>query len=141
MEFDGQYLTYSEYQSFGGTLEEMPFNLLEFKARKEIDRATSMKLVGKGQNYTSVKVCVYDLIPVIKSYQEYTSNNKNISSTNTDGYSESYNVLQSSFNEIQQKELNAIIFNDLFGTIVDGENILYLGLGNYICESGVISTC
>ena len=59
MEFDGQYLTYSEYQSFGGTLEEMPFNLLEFKARKEIDRATSMKLVGKGQNYTSVKVCIY----------------------------------------------------------------------------------
>ena len=141
MEFDGQYLNYSEYQSLGGTLEEMPFNLLEFKARKEIDRVTSMKLVGKGQNYTSVKACIYDLIPVIKSYQEYTSNNKSIASTNTDGYSESYNVLQSSFNEIQQKELNAIIENDLFGTIVDGEHVLYLGAGNYTCESDVISTC
>lgn len=141
MEFNEQYLTYREYQSLGGTLSEMPFNLLEFKARKEIDRATSMRLVGKGQNYNSVKVCIYDLIPVIKSYQEYASNDKNISSVNTDGYTETRNVLQSSFNEVQQKELDSIIENDLFGTIVDGEHVLYLGTENHYCESSVISTC
>lgn len=134
MEFDGQYLTYGEYQSLGGTLGEMPFNLLEFKARKEIDRVTSMRLVGKGQNYTSVKVCIYDLIPVIKSYQEYASNDKNVASVTTDGYTETRNVLQSSFNEIQQKELDTIIFNDLFGTIVDGEHVLYLGVTNILAE-------
>lgn len=141
MEFNGQYLNYNEYQSLGGTLEEMPFNLLEFKARKEIDRATTMKLVGKGQNYNDVKFCVYDLIPIIQSYQEYTSSNKNLASTSTDGYSESYNGPQTTFNEAQTKEINSIIENDLFGVIVDGENVLYLGIGDKYCESDVISTC
>ena len=29
MEFKGQYLTYQEYLALGGTIEKMPFNLLE----------------------------------------------------------------------------------------------------------------
>ena len=29
MEFKGQYLTYNEYKSLGGNLNQTPFNLLE----------------------------------------------------------------------------------------------------------------
>ena len=47
MEFTGQYLTYQEYLALGGTLEEMPFNLLEFDARKRIDKRTLERLVNK----------------------------------------------------------------------------------------------
>ena len=39
MEFNGQYLTYTEYKQLGGTIPiELPFNLLEFNARKCIDK-------------------------------------------------------------------------------------------------------
>ena len=31
MEFNNQYLSYEEYKTLGGTLGEMPFNILEFK--------------------------------------------------------------------------------------------------------------
>ena len=44
MEFSGQYLTYPEYKSLGGTLDIMPFNLLEFEARKKIDNRTLYRL-------------------------------------------------------------------------------------------------
>ena len=38
MTFEGQYLTYAEYTELGGSaIGEMPFNLLEFEARKKID--------------------------------------------------------------------------------------------------------
>ena len=46
MEIEGQYLTYEEYKSLGGTLDLMPFNLLEFEARKEIDKRTFGRLVN-----------------------------------------------------------------------------------------------
>ena len=36
MEFSGQYLNYEEYKSLGGTLDIMPFNILEFESRKEL---------------------------------------------------------------------------------------------------------
>ena len=39
MEFEGQYLTYEDYKALGGTLnDQMPFNLLEFESRKQIDK-------------------------------------------------------------------------------------------------------
>ena len=40
MEFSGQYLTYEEYMALGGTLDLMPFNILEFEARRQIDIKT-----------------------------------------------------------------------------------------------------
>ena len=40
MTFDNQYLTYDEYDELGGTLEELPFNLLEYECRKITDRKT-----------------------------------------------------------------------------------------------------
>ena len=59
MEFKGQYLTYQEFKALGGTLDEMPFNLLEYNARKKIDERTFGRLVDKGQEYKEVKLCIY----------------------------------------------------------------------------------
>ena len=127
MEFKGQYLTYQEYQALGGTLEEMPFNLLEFNARKEIDSRTQKRFVGIGNEYQEVKLCVYNLIPTLKSYESYTIQNKAISSENTDGYSISYGTPQKSTTEAKNSELESIIDTYLSNLILDDVPVLYRG--------------
>ena len=127
MEFEGQYLTYQEYQLLGGTLEEMPFNLLEFNARKKIDERTFGRLVNKGQEYKEVKLCVYNMITTLNSYSSYDTQNKAISSENTDGYSISYGTPQKSVTEAKNSELEDIIDTYLSNLIVDDVPVLYRG--------------
>lgn len=62
MEFSGQYLTYNEYRALGGTIELTPFTILEFNARKEIDKLTLGKLINLNEQNQSVKMCVFELI-------------------------------------------------------------------------------
>ena len=127
MEFKGQYLTYQEYQLLGGTLEEMPFNLLEFNARKKIDERTFGRLVDKGQEYKEVKLCVYNMITTLNSYSSYDTQNKAISSESTDGYSISYGTPQKSTTEAKNSELEDIIDTYLSNLIVDDVRVLYRG--------------
>ena len=137
MEFKGQYLTYQEYLTLGGTLDEMPFNLLEYNARKEIDSRTQKRFIGIGNEYEEVKLCVYNLIPVIQSYD--TMQNKTISSENIDGYSISYGTPQKSFTEVKNSELDDVIYKYLYGVIVNGEHALYIGQDKPKNEE--LSTC
>ena len=44
MDFTNQYLTYEEYMVLGGTLEEVPFNELEYECRRIIDSRTQNRL-------------------------------------------------------------------------------------------------
>ena len=127
MEFKGQYLTYQEYQLLGGTLEEMPFNLLEFNARKKIDERTFGRLVDKGQEYKEVKLCVYNMITTLNSYSSYDTQNKAISSESTDGYSISYGTPQKSITEAKNSELEDVIDTYLSNLIVDDVRVLYRG--------------
>ena len=127
MEFNGQYLTYQEYQLLGGTLEEMPFNLLEFDARKKIDERTFGRLVDKGQEYKEVKLCIYNMIITLNSYSSYDTQNKAISSESTDGYSISYGTPQKSITEAKNSELEDIIDTYLSNLIVDDVPVLYRG--------------
>ena len=127
MEFNGQYLTYQEYQLLGGTLEEMPFNLLEFNARKKIDERTFGRLVDKGQEYKEVKLCIYNMIITLNSYSSYDTQNKAISSESTDGYSISYGTPQKSITEAKNSELEDIIDTYLSNLIVDDVPVLYRG--------------
>ena len=127
MEFEGQYLTYQEYQLLGGTLEEMPFNLLEFNARKKIDERTFGRLIDKGQEYKEVKLCVYNMITTLNSYSSYDTQNKAISSESTDGYSISYGTPQKSVTEAKNSELEDIIDTYLSNLIVDDVSVLYRG--------------
>lgn len=127
MEFKGQYLTYQEYLALGGTLDEMPFNLLEFNARKKIDERTFGRLVDKGQEYKEVKLCVYNMITTLNSYSSYDTQNKAISSESTDGYSISYGAPQKSVTEAKNSELEDIIDTYLSNLIVDDVSVLYRG--------------
>lgn len=127
MTFEGQYLTYAEYQALGGSaIGEMPFNVLEFEARKKIDLRTQKRLVNEIQIPTEVKLCVKNLIDKIQLYQN--ENNRNISSESVGSYSVDY--VDDIEKNIRNKsaELDEIILNDLYGLIVNGEHILYLGV-------------
>lgn len=133
MNFEGQYLTYEEYKFLGGTLKLPSFNLLEFYARNQIDLMTCNRLVNKENIPQKVKICDFNLIERIKSYNETFSNisdQGNISSFNSDGYSESY-ILPTQISEIinsKQKEFEDIILNSLYGVVVDGEHLIYWGV-------------
>ena len=127
MEFKGQYLTYQEYKALGGTLDEMPFNLLEFNARMKIDEKTFGRLVDKGQEYKEVKLCVYNMITTLNSYSSYDTQNKAISSETTDGYSISYGTPQKSTTEAKNSELEDVIDTYLSNLIVDDVSVLYRG--------------
>ena len=135
MDFSGQYLTWSDYKSLGGTLAEAPFNLLEFEARRRIDIRTQNRL--KEIDYSDipqeVQLCEYKLIDSIQNYANTLNgiaNNNGVASENTDGYSVSY-VSPTQIKEIiesKNNEFTDIITNDLFGIIVNGEHILYCGV-------------
>lgn len=127
MEFKGQYLTYQEYLALGGALDEMPFNLLEYNARKKIDERTFGRLVDKGQEYQEVKFCVYNMITTLNSYSSYDTQNKAISSESTDGYSISYGTPQKSTTEAKNSELEDVINSYLANVVIDNVPVLYRG--------------
>lgn len=124
MEFSGQYLTYDEYRLMGGTLEIMPFNLLEYNARKVLNKRTQYRLL-KREISEDVKICIYAMINSIYSYSNETNiTNRNIASENTDGYSVSYITTAQIQDAIKSKksELEDIMFNHL------DIDLLYLGV-------------
>ena len=127
MEFEGLYLTDQEYQARAATLDKMPFNLLEFNARKRIDKRTFGRLVDKGQEYKEVKLCIYNMIITLNSYSSYDTQNKAISSESTDGYSISYGTPQKSTTEAKNSELEDIIDTYLSNLIADDVSVLYRG--------------
>ena len=137
MTFEGQYLTYAEYQELGGSaIGVMPFNILEFEARKQIDIRTQKRLINLDTIPSEVKLCAYHLIERIKSYNDSiesaSNSNGSIASENTDGYSISYNQINATqINEIVKSksiELNDIIMNDLYGLIINNQHIIYNGV-------------
>ena len=137
MTFEGQYLTYAEYQTLGGSaFGSMPFNILEFEARKQIDLKTQKRLVGIDEIPSEVKLCVFHLIKAIMNYSNSISSagssNGTIASESTDGYSVSYNQVNAT--QIQEVinsksfEIDDIIITYLFGVVVNGEHIIYNGV-------------
>ena len=92
MEFSGKYLTYEEYKGLGGTLSEMPFNILEFEARKRIDNRTQNRIKYMKDKPQDVKLCVNAMINTLVQYVVDSSKviNKNIASESIDGYSVSF---------------------------------------------------
>ena len=114
MDFSGQYLSYNEYRSLGGTLDMTPFNLLEFEARKEIDKKTLGRLVNLENQNQNTKMCVFQLINL------YTSINNGVV---IDG--NVINYTQSQINEL----INAVIRKYLLDSkLEDGTPYLYCGV-------------
>lgn len=91
MEFDNKYLSYEEYLDLGGTLEDTPFSLFEYKAEMEINKNTFNRLVNLSEIPKEVKLCVYELIDLISIYSKSTVHT-GVSSESTDGYSITYST-------------------------------------------------
>ena len=137
MEFNGQYLTLAEYKALGGNneLTQMPFNLLEFEARRRIDLRTFNRLkdIDSVEIPQEVKLCEYQLIESIQQYANTMNtigNNGAIASENTDGYSISY-VTSNQISDIvksKSAELDDIIRTYLLNVIFNGEHLLYIGV-------------
>ena len=128
MELSGKYLTYMEYKGLGGTLSEMPFNLLEYKSRKIIDKYTSGRLVDLETQVNEVKLCVYELI--IELNGDFTEGkNNDVASENTDGYSITYQNISKEQISGKNKEIEDII-NSYLGNckLEDGTPYLYRGV-------------
>ena len=132
MEFSGQYLTYDEYKALGGTQSEMPFNLLEFEARKKIDNRTQNRIKYMNSKPEEVKLCVNAMINTLVQYVVDSSKdvNKNIASESIDGYSVSF-ITGSQVQEAIKSKKNELedIMQTYLGDIRTSDNIpvLYLG--------------
>ena len=114
MEFSGQYLTYEEYRKLGGTLEQTPFNLLEYDARKEINRETLGRLIETETIMQEVKVCVWELI--------------NLQLSINNGVEFSGNVINYSNEEIAKAKRKIIRDNLINVKLQDGTPCLYRGV-------------
>lgn len=133
MEFEGQYLTYAEYKALGGTLDQTPFNLLEFESRRTIDMRTQNRLKGFENDIPQeVKLCEFSLIEKIGKYAN--ENNElsvsgNIASESTDGYSISYITLDK-IKEIvksRKSEINDTIRDYLLEVEFNDQHLMYVG--------------
>jgi hypothetical protein len=124
MNFNEQYLSYAEYRQLGGSLDEMPFNVLELKARKKVDERTLGRLKDLPNQITEVKTCIYQLIESMQIHEKQKS--KNISSESTDGYSVSYGTSTSTE---ENKQYDDIIRDYLLTCkLEDGTPYLYCGV-------------
>ena len=114
MEFSGQYLTYEEYKALGGTLEQTPFNLLEYDARKEIDENTQGRLIELQEQVQEVKMCMWQLI--------------NLQLSINDGVEISGNVINYSEKEITKAKNEIIMRNLINCRLENGTPYLYRGV-------------
>ncbi|MEI3530681.1 MAG: hypothetical protein V8Q75_06475 [Bacilli bacterium] len=123
MEFKNQYLTYEEYKELDGNLSKMPFNLLEYRAEKEVDELTFNRFKKTTVYPIELKMCINELITKIGEYNE-TSNK---TSESVGNYSVSYDKPLSlekkrSFQNIIKTYLSNTKVNDIF-VLYCGEDI------------------
>ena len=130
MEFTNQYLSYEEYKELGGTLEEMPFNILEYECQRIIDRRTFNRIQNVDKIPNEVKMCIFNMMTISTNYQKSLEIQGNIASESVDGYSVTYMSINDISNAVKEKsaELEASITDYLFGVIVNNEHILYCGV-------------
>lgn len=114
MDFSKQYLTYNEYKALGGELDLTPFNLLEYDARKEIDKETLGRLINLDKQKKEVKMCMWELI------------NLQISINN--GVDISGNVINYTNREIVKTKVDTIRRYLLNCELEDGTPYLYRGV-------------
>ena len=130
MEFKGQYLTYNKYKALGGSLDQTPFNLLEFEARRKINERTLGRVEKTSEIPQEVEMCMFSLINLLNSYNNENQTSKNISSESVGSYSVSYATGTQIQEIIKSKnaELNDIILTYLTGVIVNGQHLVFLGV-------------
>ena len=124
-----QYLTYAQYQAWGGELSESAFNLAEIKARSRIDAMTQGRVAYMQTVPEQVKAAMMEIITVDSTYSASAQAAAPVAASfTTDGYSESYGSAESRTAAIE-KQLTASIETLLDGvTDDDGTPLLYAGV-------------
>ena len=97
------YLTYQEYQSYGGSLDEATFNNLEFEAEALVNWYTFNRLKNDTNFPVAVKRLMLYLVNLVQEKANLlgasgsgSTENTAIASQSNDGVSVSYNVLNAS---------------------------------------------
>jgi len=123
------YLTYDEYQSYGGTLPEADFTLAEFRARKRVDYLTDSRVENMAEVPEAVKQAMMSIIKVDSAVGvDAQAGSPLVASFSTDGYSENYGSAADQTANVE-KQLNAEIRRLLFGVKDDnGVPLLYRGV-------------
>jgi len=124
-----QYLTFEQYQAWGGTLEEAAFNLAEIKARARIDAMTQKRVAYMQTVPEQVQAAMMEIIAVdgVDSASAQAAAPV-AASFATDGYSESYGSAESRTAAIE-KQLTGSIEALLDGVTDDeGTPLLYAGV-------------
>lgn len=113
------YLTYAQYQAWGGTMTESAFNLAEIKARARIDALTQGRVAYMQTVPEQVQVAMMEIIIVDSTYSAAAQAAAPVvASFSTDGYSESYGSAESRTAAIE-KQLTASILTLLDGVVDD----------------------
>ena len=124
-----QYLTYEEYQSYGGKLSETAFPAAELRARKQMDRLTASRVAAMETVPEEVRLAMMSLIRANQATAADTlADNPLIQSFNNNGYSESYGSAADQLAVIRESaEGEAVAL--LYGVTDDrGTPLLYRGL-------------
>jgi len=121
------YLTYDEYVTYGGSASQTAFPALEFKARKQIDYLTANRVQGMETVPEAVKLCMVCVMNMEQvTGAEAQATNPQMTSFNTDGYSESYGHSLSADDTAKQikKQITAMLYGE---TDDNGVPLLYRG--------------
>jgi len=123
------YLTYDEYQSYGGALPEADFTLAEFKARKRVDYLTDSRVEAMAEVPEAVKLAMMSIIKTDGAVSvDAQAGAPLVASFSTDGYSENYGSAADQTANVE-KQLNAEIRRLLYGVKDDnGVPLLYRGV-------------
>jgi hypothetical protein len=125
-----QYLTYEQYQAWGGTLDESAFNLAEIRARARIDAMTQKRVAYMQTVPEQVQAAMMEIITVDGTFSASAQASAPVAASfTTDGYSESYGSAESRTAAIE-KQLTGSIETLLDGVTDDeGTPLLYAGVG------------
>lgn len=111
------YLTYEEYEAYGGTLNNTEFDRFSFRAECEINNATLDRCKTLAEIPEEVKRCEVELIAYL-SKNARTGSVSAVSSFSNDGYSVSYT---------DQKTAESQIY-DIIYTYLANTDLMYCGV-------------
>lgn len=133
--YNPKYLTYEDYQSLGGELEESEFNSLEFKAETKVNWYTFSRLENDTTFDNKVPLCVYEIIKLLNQYDLAlkglnSDGSVSILRQSNDGVSTDYNNLSpSEFTEKCEDLIKELILQYLQKVRNEaGQLVLYRGV-------------
>lgn len=123
------YLSYAEYQGFGGTMDSASFERLEFMARKKVDAETFGRIADGLATSEAVKRLMFELIGLIHNCDATSeSYAAEPTSESNDGYSVSFgdgSLVTTVYVEEKTSELIRDYLADEAAS--DGTPLLYCG--------------